>query len=283
MNRGLSGLIAPPTPDNLAALMIKGDLYVVTGPGQLARLPVGSNDQYLQASSVAANGVQWVTVKRWKGVWNSPPPTTIYDLANVQTTQGGGTGWIVPSPQAAFPFYSFDFGGGQQGIPSDIQSQNVSTTPSAGAPPDARCVGMYSGAGGYGCRFEGIVPAGITKLTYYAVAIDGGTQAFFLNGSQTHTWPNDSTWHPYSVAVSAGQLLSWRSQSWHAASWQSYVAHIAYYQAAVYNAGDLVYYNGVFYTSTVDANVATPGASATWTPLLAKTSGLRTITRALFR
>src|SRR5438132_7133782 len=139
MNRGLNGIVAPSYADSLQVVAIKGDLYVFTGPGQLTRLPVGTDGQSLVASSIDSKGVAWTTLKRWKGVWGSPPPTTVYDFL--------------------------------AGMPSAFSSDSANNTPTvlanpggAGAPPDTNVMVFNTGLDARSVETHLIVPAGITNV-----------------------------------------------------------------------------------------------------------------------
>ena len=88
-NDDLSDWVIQQVPGSSSSpLTTKGDLYGYdTGD---ARIPVGTNDDFLVADSVDAQGVAWKTVKFQAEYWYPAG-------ANIATNVYGGSGWFSPS------------------------------------------------------------------------------------------------------------------------------------------------------------------------------------------
>lgn len=82
----------------------KGDLFVATGPGAVARLPTGTDGQILVADPTTATGLRW----------DDPPPPG-YGLSPYGTGPYGGTGGSSGGSSGAgfgsAPFGTAPFGG----------------------------------------------------------------------------------------------------------------------------------------------------------------------------
>lgn len=68
----------------ISDVVAKGDILVGTGPGTVARLPVGPNDQALFADSATSTGLQWATIVELVDSVNGKQGIVVLDALDVE-------------------------------------------------------------------------------------------------------------------------------------------------------------------------------------------------------
>lgn len=213
---------------------------------QPADLSVYATDAELSAAISAVGSSS--SVARWRGTWASTVVLSTVDLSS--------------------------------GIPAELTSTFGTTTNPGGTGAPSGTNVLWTGTVGSGPSLRSatvVIPAGVSQIRAKVKITSGFGQqttteiraGLIVNGTQTApTYTNSNAWTQFVRAVSPGDTAGVFAYTQYGDGMQAWAGQIELMGSpSPYNVGDLVFYGGSFFSSTVNNNASTPGADSNWVDL----------------